>query len=345
MTTKKIIIAPLNWGLGHATRCVPIIHSLLQNNFTPVIASDGKALELLQKEFSELESLELPSYGIKYGKNLKLNLALQALKVRKAVQKEQEVIEEFILKNDEVVGVISDNRFGVRSDKVKSVYITHQLNVLAGFATFLTTKTHQQIISKFDECWIPDNKNSEFSGKLSLIKKSKINVKFIGVLSRFRHKETEKDIDVLIIISGVEPNRTSLERKLTDEFLKSKKKVVLVAGRVEKEQKISEEKNIIKYNFVLSSKLEDLINRAKVVICRSGYSSIMDLAVLQKKAIFIPTKHQTEQEYLAKYLSENRVAPFISEEKFTLKTLKEVKNFKGLSSSTTKLNTNLFRLF
>ena len=66
---KRILVAPLNWGLGHATRCIPIIRALKAHNFEPVIASDGAALQLLKKEFPDLEHVELPSYNITYPKN------------------------------------------------------------------------------------------------------------------------------------------------------------------------------------------------------------------------------------------------------------------------------------
>ena len=133
--SKKIIVAPLNWGLGHASRCVPIINALLENSFIPIIASDGNSLVFLQKEFPRFEYIELPSYNISYGKNLKLKLLLQAHKILKTVRKEQKIIELYVAQNKDVIGIISDNRFGVRSDKIPSVYITHQLNVLSGFTT------------------------------------------------------------------------------------------------------------------------------------------------------------------------------------------------------------------
>lgn len=133
---KKIIVAPLNWGLGHASRCIPIIQFLQKNHYTPVLASDGEALLFLRKEFPDLESLELPSYEISYAKNLKIGLLMQAPKVMNAVLKEQKVLQKYIVENREVVGVISDNRLGVRSTAVPSVYITHQLRVLSGCTSF-----------------------------------------------------------------------------------------------------------------------------------------------------------------------------------------------------------------
>ena len=342
---KKIIVAPLNWGLGHATRCVPIINSLLQYNFTPIIASDGKSLKFLLQEFPSLESLELPTYNISYGKNIQWSLLKQAPFILKAIKKEKDLIDNFITKNKDVVGIISDNRFGVRSDKIPSVYITHQLNVYLGITTFLTSNIHHIYINMFDECWIPDTTKSEFSGKLSQTENIHIPKKHIGVLSRFKKENLSKNIDVLIILSGPEPNRGNIEKKLISEFLNLQGKVILVQGKVESDQRTHQEKNIKIYNYVLSNELQKLINSSEIVVCRSGYSSIMDLAVVEKKVFFIPTKNQSEQEYLANYHQEKIIAPFSKERNFTVECISEIKKYKGLKSKETNLNLELFSLF
>ncbi|PQJ69086.1 glycosyltransferase [Polaribacter butkevichii] len=343
-TQNKIIVAPLNWGLGHATRCVPIINALLENNFTPIIASDGNAFTFLRKEFPNLEYLEIPTYAISYHRNLKLGFIFQLPRIIKAVRKEHQIINNFILKNKEVVGLISDNRFGVRSNLIPSVYITHQVNVLSGSTTFFTSYFHQKIIKKFDECWIPDTTNSTFSGKLSLTPKN-INTNFIGVLSRFKKQELPKNIAVLVIISGPEPNRTLLENKLLSAFKNDIRNIVFVLGKVEAVQKKWISGNITFYNYVLSEELQNLVNSSEIVICRSGYSSIMDLAVLGKKVFFIPTKNQDEQEYLAEFLEQKKLAPFSKTEDFSKEEILKTANYKGLKTAETKLNSKLFSLF
>lgn len=343
--TKKIIIAPLNWGLGHAARCVPIITFLLENNFIPIIASDGKALEFLQKEFPDLEYLELPSYNISYAKNLKVGLLFQLPKIIKVVQKEHKVIADFIEVNNDVLGIISDNRFGVRNAKIPSVYITHQVNVLSGFFTWFTSKTHQRIIKKFDECWIPDSKGNVLSGKLSQTKNQKLNLKYIGALSRFKKEDLPIKNEVLIVLSGIESQRIKLEEKLLEVFKNSTKKVMLIQGKVEKNQQKKNIGNITVYNYLLSKELEREINQSELIICRSGYSSIMDLAVLKKKVFFIPTKNQSEQEYLANYLRVKKIAPFCEAKKFSLQSLNEIENYSGLSYEKENLKKELLRLF
>tara|TARA_B100001059_G_scaffold232629_1_gene270870 strand:+ start:259 stop:1299 length:1041 start_codon:yes stop_codon:yes gene_type:complete len=341
---NKVIVAPLHWGLGHASRCVPIINSLLENNYTPIIASDGDALQFLKQEFPGLESFELPSYRISYHRNLKLNFFFQLPILIKSVQKEHRVIQEFIKKNTGIVGLISDNRFGVRSNLLPSVYITHQLNVLSGITTFFSSFFHQKIIKKFDECWVPDTPNSEFSGKLSSTNKN-LNIKFIGVLSRLKKEFIEEEIDLLVLISGPEPNRTLLETKLISELKNTLKKIVFVLGKVQEKQKKWTSGNSTFYNYLLSSQLQTIINSSKMVISRSGYSSVMDLAVLGKKVFFIPTENQPEQEYLATYLKEKGIAPFSKIADFSKEKLFEVQKNKGLAIEKTPFNANLFSLF
>ena len=149
---KNILIAPLNWGLGHATRCIPIIRALEKNQYTPIIASDGAALQLLQKEFPHLQALELPSYQIEYakkGSDFKWKLLKNTPKMIEAILEEKKVVKKWV-KEFQLVGIISDNRLGVYNKKVQSVFITHQLNVLSGNTSWISSKMHQQIIKKFD---------------------------------------------------------------------------------------------------------------------------------------------------------------------------------------------------
>jgi len=341
---KKIIIAPLNWGLGHATRCVPIIKELQKSNFTPVIASDGTALQFLIKEFPSLEFFELPSYKISYGRNLKWSLIRKIPTIVRAVHKERLLIQKYIHQNPNVVGIISDNRFGCYYTKIPSVYITHQLNVLSGFLTPVTSFFHRRVIRKYNECWIPDEENSVYSGKLSRSTKN-LNKKYIGVLSRFKKQELPQDIDVLILLSGPEPNRTQLEIKLTSIFKTSSNKVYLIQGIVEKTQKTTKENQLTIVNFMLTKQLEHTLNLSKMVICRAGYSSVLDLVSLRKKALLIPTKFQNEQEYLAKYLQQKGYFSFVKERKVNKNTLDVFPEFTPANYQKKVFNSKLFHLF
>ncbi len=331
--TKNILVAPLNWGLGHATRCIPIIQELEKNGFTPIIASDGIALLLLQKEFPHLESLELPSYKIEYakdGKDFKWKLIKNIPKIILAIFKEKKFIKELVNKYD-LKGIVSDNRLGVYSNKVPSVFITHQLNVLTGNTTWISSKLHQHFIKKFTECWVPDFQESpNLTGKLAHLRNSSLHLKYLGSLSRLEKKELVYKYELMVILSGPEPQRTLLEEKIIHELQNYNGKVIFIKGKVENNQKKDVEKNTTYYNFMTSKEIENAYNESEIVLCRSGYTTIMDLAKLEKKAFFIPTPGQFEQEYLAKRLKRNGIAPFAKQDDFRIENLLEIEFYKGL---------------
>lgn len=346
---KRILVAPLNWGLGHATRCIPIIRGLLQQQLTPVIASDGIALDLLKKEFPELETIELPAYNIRYSKKgywFKLKLLKDSPKLMNAVNAEKKLIKS-IVETHNIDGIISDNRLGIYNKQVPSVFITHQLQVLSGNTTWLSTKLHQKVISKFDECWVPDtNGEPNLSGKLGHTNHYFIPTKYIGPLSRFTKSEVDSKYDVMVLLSGPEPQRTMLEEKLLVELKGYNGKVLFVKGVVENEQTVTESDGMTIYNFMTSDLLEKALNESKMVLSRSGYTTIMDLAKLGKKAFFIPTPGQFEQEYLAKRLTDLGLVPSCKQDDFTLDKLTDVDNYKGLEAFDYDINfKKLFSLF
>lgn len=346
---KRILIAPLNWGLGHATRCIPIINALGIQNFEPVIASDGVALELLRKEFPNLECIELPSYNIKYSKKrafFKLKLLKDSPKMMKAIKAENKAINS-IIETRNIAGIISDNRLGVYNKHVPSVFITHQLQVLSGNTTWLSTKLHQKIIKRFDECWVPDNKNTpNLSGKLGHINGMPFTIKYIGPLSRFEKQDRNFRYDVMVLLSGPEPQRSMLEEKLFDEFKSFDGKVLFIKGVIENEQTTATSGSMTICNYMTSDTLEKALNESKLIVSRSGYTTIMDLAKLGKKAFFIPTPGQFEQEYLAKQLSQQGFVPSCKQDEFTLDKLEAVNDFKGLEAFEYEVNfKRLFNLF
>ncbi len=327
------MVAPLHWGLGHATRCIPIINALLKKNYEVTIGSDGAALELLRKEFPELPWVALPSYEINYPRNstfFKLKLLLKLPEIKKVMAQEKKIVKKLIAEGS-IQGIISDNRLGVRSKKVPSVFITHQLNVLSGNTSFFSSKLHQRIIKKFDLCWVPDLEGTiNLSGILGHPKKINFPVKYIGPLSRMTRKEVPMKFDVLVLLSGPEPQRTLLEVKMLEVFLASEKKVFLVRGVVEASKEIYRKDNITIANFLQTKDLETIINSSDVVVSRSGYTTIMDLAAMEKDAFFIPTPGQYEQKYLAKELKNKGIVPSCSQKDFSLEKLHEIPLYAGL---------------
>ncbi|MEZ4809514.1 MAG: glycosyltransferase [Allomuricauda sp.] len=351
--SKRILVAPLNWGLGHATRCIPIIQALLDHGHQPFIATDGVALSLLQKEFPDLPTFELPSYKITYaekGKNFKIKMIWDSPKVLKAMAKEKKAVKRLV-KEHQLDGIISDNRLGVYSKKVPCVFITHQLNVLSGNTTWMSSKAHQEIIKKFDACWVPDVAGKpNLTGKLGHLKKSKMKIQYLGPLSRFEKMELPIIYDLMVLLSGPEPQRTLLEEKLLGELQGFEGKILFVGGKIEDSQTRNEHKtekgSLLHCNFMQSEELQTALNQSAKVLCRSGYTTVMDLAKLEKKAFFIPTPGQYEQEYLAKRLEKQNLVPFCKQEDFTLENLARIDAFEGLTQFESDIDyEDLFTLF
>lgn len=348
-TKKNILVAPLNWGLGHATRCIPIINALQKSGYTPIIASDGIALSLLKKEFPQLVALELPSYEIEYakkGENFKWKLIKNSPRTITAILAEKKLIKKWVT-DYELSGIISDNRLGVYSKKIPSVFITHQLTVLSGKTTWISSKLHQFYIKKFDECWVPDVEESpNLTGKLGHLKQTSLNLKYLGVLSRLEKKKVPIVYKLMVILSGPEPQRTFLEEKLIHELAEYEGNVVFIKGKVELIQKVVQKGSILFYNYMQTEQLEKTFNESEVVLCRSGYTTVMDLAKLEKKAFFIPTPGQFEQEYLAKKYKKEGLIMSAKQDDFKLDNLNAVDLYKGLPKTKSNLNwKKLFLLF
>ena len=303
----------------------------------------------MQKEFPELEHIELPSYNITYAKKgqfFKLKMLQNSPKLIKAVNSEKRAINT-IIKNYRIDGLISDNRLGVHSKQIPCVFMTHQLKVLSGNTTWLSTEMHQKIIRRFDECWVPDNIGVDnLSGELGHAGALKIPVKYIGPLSRFKKSESQLKYDLMVLLSGPEPQRTLLQNLLLKELDTFKGKVLFVKGVIDGESKTSVNDNMTIYNFMTSNALEKAINESNVVLSRSGYTTVMDLAKLEKKAFLIPTPGQFEQEYIANRLTKLGLVPSCKQNEFKIEMLNSIDEYSGLKSIDYTTNyKKLFNLF
>jgi uncharacterized protein (TIGR00661 family) len=333
---KRVLVTPLDWGLGHATRCIPIIRELLARSCVVYIAASGDSLILLQKEFPALTFFTLPGYEPIYPSsgNMVLKMALQLPKFRSVIRREHRkiaaLIEEF-----RIDLVISDNRYGCWSSKIPSVVITHQLNILmpqrwAWLASFVR-RINTQMIKRFSYCWIPDYPG-EFSlaGELTRYDADALkHIVYVGPLSRFsRTPDLENKYDVLGILSGPEPQRTLFEKLLKAQLDVSGAKYFIVRGI----PSLSDSKGENETDFLTGRELEMAIQQSSLIIARSGYSTVMDLCALGRKAIFIPTPNQTEQEYLAKRFKDENVAYAMPQHAFNLATaLAESKVYTGFN--------------
>jgi hypothetical protein len=377
--SRKVLVAPLDWGLGHASRCVPLIRYLLSIHWEVVLSGEGPSADLLKQEFPNLPIIPLQGYRITYPKNGKWlipHLISQIPKIIQAIQREKKELAD-LQQKEKFDLVISDNRYGLHTKDCYSILITHQLHVISGFgktADWILQKVLYRLIHQFNQCWVPDSEHeNNIAGILSHPVELPKNIKFIGPLSRLEKKDSKdqtqyiekKENSILVLLSGLEPQRTQLEEKLLEQLSHIDLPVTFVRGIPvggEREKGIGNRETaeptthnsqpttnfpsskegcrpkgggvVIqpktqtpKLNFLTASELEKAMPDFSLVICRSGYSSIMDLLKVQKKAILIPTPGQTEQEYLGKRLAEKGYFVCQSQDKLNLsQALADCKN-------------------
>jgi UDP:flavonoid glycosyltransferase YjiC (YdhE family) len=361
---KKILVCPLNWGLGHAARDVPIIKRLLDMDHDVVLAGDGAAMELLRTEFPELESLHLRSVNqMRYSRRIPAWLKITLLSPLLFFEIFSEHLSiSRIIRDIKPDVLISDNRYGLWNRRVKSILITHQLSIrLPRFARCLEYPFHLLIrafIGKFDRCWIPDYPGkANLSGELSHRYPLQGNSVFIGAISRFAvppgktarmpsrltgHPSIDppgsshpavlhgkpRPVGLVVLLSGPEPQRSVLQKLVLRQALTLDCGCVILQGLPGRSRRVDLTSTTTMYSHMPAGELGKLLDFSEHIICRAGYTSIMDLAVLRKKAMIIPTPGQTEQEYLAGYLAEKGIFLACSQDELDLESaLEDLREF------------------
>lgn len=315
-------MAPLDWGLGHATRCIPLINALVANGYTVILAAEGAQAHLLQQEFPQLTLLPLAGYRVRYANTrwgLALSLFRQLPRLRETIREEHAWLEQ-VINTHRIDLVLSDNRYGLYSQKVSCIFITHQLTIKApfGWLELLLQRINYRFINRFTACWVPDIEGEpNLAGILSHPKKMPvIPVLYLGLLSRFTPGEVEKKYDYCILLSGPEPQRSLLENKFILDLPSVAGHCLLVRGKPGSTEQLTIGPNVTVVNHLPGQELEAAIRQSKYIICRSGYSTVMELLAMHKKAILIPTPGQTEQEYLAHRLLSAGICVSFTQEDF-----------------------------
>lgn len=320
-----VLVSPMDWGLGHATRCIPLIHELLRQNCRVVLAASGGGKAVLEAAFPQLETLPIPGYEIEYastGWGLAVKIVAQIPKLLSAIKKEQEWLEK-VVQEKGIDAVISDNRYGLNHPGIRSVFITHQLRIQAPLklAEAVLQDINYRYIQQFDECWVPDAAGEEnLAGALSHpAAMPDVPVHYIGPQTRFSVQlQTTAGNYLLVLLSGPEPQRSLLENRLLQDLEDYTEPVVFVRGLPGVAENITVASNVTVYHHLPAAELEKISLGASLVIARCGYSTVMDLAALKKRSILIPTPGQTEQEYLADHLMKNNLAFCVAQKKFSL---------------------------
>ena len=317
----KILVAPLNWGLGHASRCVPLVQRLLDEGHEVILGGDGESLTLLRKHFPKLRYTYLAPLNLRYGKGKRQVWAILRALPRLIIWAIKDHLMLKALLNEEPIDqVISDNRFGLYNKKTECIYITHQLHIMLPrgwrWAEPIASRIHARIYTRYNKVWVPDYADIEQSlaGELSHstfnIKHSTL-IEYIDPLSRFQNiplTQNTPNYSIVAVLSGLEPHRTLLEQEIiarystnpltTNPLIPS---VLIVQGLMHRPNTRIKRGNITIVPYMSDKELAEALSGARHIIARSGYSTIMDLNALGilDKAELIPTPGQPEQEYLA----------------------------------------------
>jgi len=326
--SKHILISPLDWGLGHTARCAPLIRYIRSLGHKVTIAGNAWQRSFIEETFGAIDFIHLDGYDIVYSasnKILQAGLISQLPKVLNTINYEHKWLLQVAgeLQPD---GIISDNRYGLYHPTIPSVIITHQLRVQSGVGDLADSgiqKQHYKFLNRFQETWVADTGGTpNLAGKLSHPANLPRTAKYIGLLSRFAElplsPSNTKNDELLILLSGPEPQRSILSGILWKHSVVYPGHVTFVEGNEAAAPPASVPPNISYYKRLTESALGPLLINAGMVICRSGYSTIMDLVALQKKAILIPTPGQTEQEYLGKHLHNSGVFYCTRQDRFDL---------------------------
>ncbi len=323
----KIIYGVCSWGLGHATRSLPVIRKLIDEDNDLTIISSGRSLELLKNELGEnIEYIDIPDYPMLLSKNARQFMAKSVIYWPNFIGGMRKGLKQLTkrLETRKCDRIISDARYEIYSRKIPSFFISHQIRIMNPLRIKMF-ESGSEIFNLFffrRYCGVivPDYKDDNLSGDLShnLKRIDENKIHYVGVLSDFKKMNAKKDIDYLISISGPEPQRGILEKKLLSQINQLEGKIVVTLGKTEKKNTDAQE-NVEIYSFLTKEKREELLNRAKLVISRSGYSTILDLAVIGTKALMTPTPGQIEQEYLAEYHNKNGTFYSVNQEKIDLK--------------------------
>ena len=324
----KILVAPLNWGLGHASRCVPLVHRFLEEGHEVILGGDGESLTLLRKHFPKLRYVYLAPLHLRYSKGSRqVGVMLRAIPRLVWWSIKDHAILKSVLREEHIDQIVSDNRFGLYIHRqssselpVETVYITHQLHIMLpkGWKWMepLAARLHARIYTRYNKVWVPDFADpvKNLSGELGHPASLAADIEYIKPLSRLTPTDKIADYEVVAVLSGLEPQRTLLEKELLARYQDTTLSVLIVQGLINRPNTRIKRGKITIVPHMDDTELTAALTGAKHIIARSGYSTIMDLNALgllfpnspdtYPLIELIPTPGQPEQEYLAARFSE-----------------------------------------
>ncbi|MCF7861519.1 hypothetical protein K9M79_04715 [Candidatus Woesearchaeota archaeon] len=337
----KILYACNSIGLGHATRSMPLIESLIEKKHEVHILSHFRSLAYLKDYFKKnvKKYYDVPDYSIeKIFNKEKFSVLNMMIKTPTLITDFKREHKEFlkIHREENFDRVVTDSRYGIYGPGADCFLFAHHIKFSLEFSPYITERFtegfYYTMQNRFKNILIPDfEEDGGVGGGLchDFRYLSKEKVKYLGITSMIRKEKVKEDIDYFISISGPEPQRTIFENKIMKGVHRLKGKVVITLGKPEITE-VKRRGNLTIYGCFDRKKQQEHMNRAKMVISRSGYTTLMELAELGKNALLVPTKGQPEQEYLSKYLMEKGIWYSVDQDHLDIPVdVEKAKHYKG----------------
>ncbi len=325
-TTKKVLFGTSSWGLGHATRDLNLIRGLLSRGCDVTLVSTGNALQVLKDELGDscryLDWPDIPSSVARSSFLFYMKTTTNIPRIIWTWHNEKRLVSN-LLRREHFDLIVTDHRNGLVRSDVPSYFITHSPRYIAPWRDPFMEGVMEWFLARWFApvrgILVPDDEDGGMSGdmshKIRFTPREKIT--YLGILSSVHRRDLPQDIDYFITISGPEPQRTMFAEKVLSQVKALSGKIVIALG-IPGGRAPELGNGIEVYPYLNREKQEEMLNRAKLVVCRSGYTTLMELAEIGRRALLIPTPGQSEQEYLAKTLRERGVFYSVKQTKLDL---------------------------
>ncbi len=306
----KVLFAVAAWGLGHATRDLVLIRELLAAGHEVTILSTERALQLLRSELgSRCSYLELPDIPKPLSRKalffyVKMSLSMPA--VFWTFYREHQFVRQ-VARSQRFDRIVSDTRYGVFLREIPSYHIVHSLRqIVPGRPReieIMVELVQKRLLAGARRILIPDQRENGLAGDLchNLNCFDGHNLEYIGILSSVKRRPVQPDLDYFVTVSGAEPQRSIFEKMVLQQAYDLPGRVVIALGKPDVPLSVTSDGRVDVYSYMGRGQQEEMMNRARLVVSRSGYTTMMELAELGKQALLIPTVGQSEQEYLGAY--------------------------------------------
>ena len=296
LSNQKILVACNDWGMGHLMRSIPIINQLLKQENEIVFVGTDFQLKVLKEYISSIETILQQGYPFSFKGDGKWSLEMlrNTRNLLQGIKADKKFVSKIITEK-KITLIISDHRYGFRHQTIPSIFITHQVTLPLKGIQQVANQWHAKQLKKFTSIWVLDTDKHQFAGKLSTTKIA-LPIQYIGIQSRFSHREHETQNYILAVISGPEPYAEQLFNEIIQLAHHTDDKIICICQKKYHFTDLPNSLEIVNNASWLT--MDELFYNCKSIISRSGYTTIMDNVILQKPIRYIPTPGQLEQAYL-----------------------------------------------